>query len=326
MKGVTRVRRLISTVVTDTDTFLDMPATAQNLYFHLSIHADDDGFVGNPKTYMRICAARDDDLKILIAKEFLIAFDNGVIVIKDWRIHNTIRKDRYHPTTYQEEFKHLSLAENDSYVYQTGIIKRAEVEEPKTVDSLTTAGEPSGNQSATITRPVVAKRLPEVKLSKAKLSKDKKTLRGKSDKRTYAPDSDELKLATKLWEKILENNPEAKYPNLQSWANDVRLMHERDKRTWQQISNMIDWCQNDDFWQANILSAKKLREKYDQLKAQALRSAKPRQSVYGRQQRKEPVPDWAKPDYKAPTGDISAEAKAAIAAAKARLAAGGTND
>jgi chlorite dismutase len=72
-------------------------------------------------------------------------------------------------------------------------------------------------------------------------------------------------LALRLFKNILSNNPDYKEPNLQSWANDVRLMMERDNRTEEQISYLMDWVQNDSFWKTNILSVSKLREKYDQL-------------------------------------------------------------
>ena len=86
-----------------------------------------------------------------------------------------------------------------------------------------------------------------------------------SRKRVYDEDSVYYQLALRLYKKILENNPEHKKPNLQNWANDVRLMIERDNRTEEQIAYLIDWVQNDSFWKSNILSIKKLREKYDQL-------------------------------------------------------------
>ncbi|MCT3214672.1 hypothetical protein EFO90_09930 [Lactiplantibacillus plantarum] len=110
-------------------------------------------------------------------------------------------------------------------------------------------------------------------LNKHKQNKtnDKKT------KRTYAENSDEYKLASYLVARIRTNNAEFKTPNLQNWSNDIRLMIERDGHTAKQIRNMIDWCQADDFWFANILSAKKLRSKYETMRAQALRDTRPKQ-------------------------------------------------
>lgn len=112
-------RRCFTKKITDSDAFTEMPLSAQCLYFHLNMNADDDGFVNNPKKVQRSIGASEDDLKILIAKQFLLAFNNsGVIVIKHWRMHNTLRKDRYHPTDYQEEFKLLNLKSNSSYTWQ----------------------------------------------------------------------------------------------------------------------------------------------------------------------------------------------------------------
>lgn len=108
-------RRMISKRVTDTDTFLTLPLPAQALYFHLNIHADDDGFVGNAQAIQRMIGAGDDSLKLLIAKQFLLPFDNGLVVIKDWRIHNYIQKDRYSKTQYINEKKQLTVEENGTY-------------------------------------------------------------------------------------------------------------------------------------------------------------------------------------------------------------------
>ena len=97
-------RRMFSRTIIRTDAFLDMPQTAQLLYFHLGIEADDDGFV-SPKMIMRTLGSGDDDLKVLIAKEYVIPFENGVIVIRHWKENNYIQSDRYKPTIYQNEYK-----------------------------------------------------------------------------------------------------------------------------------------------------------------------------------------------------------------------------
>ena len=108
-------RRMFSKTIIDSDAFLDMPLSAQSLYFHLSMRADDDGFVNNPKKVQRMIGASDDDLKLLIAKSFLIPFDSGIVVIKHWRIHNYIQKDRYKETVYTEEKQCLEIKENKAY-------------------------------------------------------------------------------------------------------------------------------------------------------------------------------------------------------------------
>ena len=91
-------RRMMAKSIMDSDLFLDMPQSSQNLYFHLLLRADDDGFAGNPRQIIRMVNCSEDDLKILIMKNFLIPFDIGIVVIKHWKIHNYIRKDRYKPT------------------------------------------------------------------------------------------------------------------------------------------------------------------------------------------------------------------------------------
>lgn len=108
-------RRMFSKTIIDSDIFLDMPLSTQALYFHLSMRADDDGFVNNPRKIQRMIGCGDDDIKLLIAKKFIIPFESGVCVIKHWRIHNYIRNDRYKPTMYQEEKGQLLLEENNMY-------------------------------------------------------------------------------------------------------------------------------------------------------------------------------------------------------------------
>ena len=108
-------RRMFSKKVTDTDTFLDMPLSTQALYFHLNMHADDDGFIDNTKTIQRMIGSSEDDRKLLVAKQFLLPFENGLVVIKDWRVHNYIQGDRYHKTQYINEKSQLIVEENNMY-------------------------------------------------------------------------------------------------------------------------------------------------------------------------------------------------------------------
>lgn len=108
-------RRMFAKTIIDSDAFLDMPLSTQALYFHLSVRADDDGFINNPKKIQRMVWCGDDDLKLLIAKSFIIPFESGIVVIKHWKIHNYIRSDRYKPTVYQEEKSQLYLKDNGAY-------------------------------------------------------------------------------------------------------------------------------------------------------------------------------------------------------------------
>jgi hypothetical protein len=106
---------MFSLGVVDTDAFLEMPATSQNLYFHLGMRADDDGFVSNPKKILKTCGAGEDDLKVLFGKRFILGFQTGIIVIKHWRMHNYIRTDRYTETSFQDEMAMLEIKPNGSY-------------------------------------------------------------------------------------------------------------------------------------------------------------------------------------------------------------------
>ena len=108
-------RRMFAKTVIDSDAFLDMPLSTQALYFHLSMRADDDGFINNPKRIQKLVNCTDDDLKLLIAKRFIIPFESGIVVIKHWKIHNYIQKDRYKATVYQEEKAMLQVKENNAY-------------------------------------------------------------------------------------------------------------------------------------------------------------------------------------------------------------------
>lgn len=159
--------------IIDSDAFLDMPLSAQALYFHLNMRADDDGFINNPKKIQRMIGASEDDLKLLIAKRFVLAFENGIIVIKHWRMHNLIRKDRYNPTQYQEQLLLLRQKDNGSY---TEILDG---------NQMATTWQPNGNQMA-----------PQVRLGKDSIGKDS------IDKDSMA-DSDESEKPAK--EKIKKN-------------------------------------------------------------------------------------------------------------------------
>lgn len=108
-------KRMFDKIITNDDNFLEMPNSTQALYFHLSMNADDDGFVNNWKSIMKITGTKEDDLKILISKSYLIPFDSGIIVIKHWRINNYLRGDRYRPTQFQKEFNMLENHENKAY-------------------------------------------------------------------------------------------------------------------------------------------------------------------------------------------------------------------
>lgn len=134
-------KRMFNQKITDSDAFLDMPLSTQCLYFHLNMHADDDGFIGNPKKIARMVGASQDDLKLLIMKRFVLTFEDSVLVIKHWLIHNTLRKDRYQPTIYVDEKKMLGIKENNAYTFD----KSKSVEKIDVVSNLATKRQPVVN-------------------------------------------------------------------------------------------------------------------------------------------------------------------------------------
>ena len=150
-------RRMFAKTIIDSDAFLDMPVTARLLYYDLSMRADDDGFVNSPKKIMRMIGASQDDLSILCLRKFIIPFDNGIVVIKHWRIHNYIRKDTYSPTPYTDEMNMLIVDENKAYK-----LKNAAETEPRQL----TVDEPST----------------QVSIDKVSTGKDNNILSGKPDR------------------------------------------------------------------------------------------------------------------------------------------------
>ena len=109
-------RRMISRKIIDTGAFVDMPMTSRLLYYELNWRADDDGFIASPKKITRSCGCSDDDLRILISKQFIIPFESGVVLIKDWRIHNYIRCDRYTETLFTDEKEQIAIDGNNRYL------------------------------------------------------------------------------------------------------------------------------------------------------------------------------------------------------------------
>lgn len=138
-------RRMFTKKIIDSDAFLDMPLSTQALYFHLNMRADDDGFVNNPKKIQRMIGASEDDLKLLLAKRFILGFDSGIVVIKHWRMHNLLRKDRYTPTQYIEEKESLTLNKNNSYTEKENNIPVATAWQPS--DTLPAPQDSIGEES-----------------------------------------------------------------------------------------------------------------------------------------------------------------------------------
>lgn len=239
---------MFSADIVSSDSFLDMPATTQLLYFHLGVRADDDGFI-TPRVVMRIVGASQDDLKVLIAKRFVLSFDSGVIVIKHWLIHNLIRADLYKETTYKKEKSTLGLNTNGAYTeLREGVSELAKIEAPTWLKK-------RRGEMRTANVPQTAHRL-----GKDRLGKDSTTSKERE------PSAEAVRLATLLyeWRKTNTDGRERK-PNINSWAADIDKMIRLDKLQPAEIEYVINWCQQDSFWKQNIKSGNKLRIQYASL-------------------------------------------------------------
>jgi hypothetical protein len=217
---------MFSLKIIDTDLFLDMPMTARLLYYDLSMRADDDGFVASPKKIQRMIGCSDDDLKLLIAKQFVIPFDSGVCVIRHWRIHNYIRNDRHTETIYIKEKQQL-IEENSTYE----------------LNAIPNDHQMSYQMDT------------QVKLGKVRLGKDDNCI----------SDSNEYRLAAYLFGYIKKNNENVKEPNFQKWAKQFDYILRIDRRELDEVKQLVKFCQTDSFWYKNILSPEKLRKQYDRL-------------------------------------------------------------
>lgn len=135
-------KRMFAKTIIDTDLFMDMPLSAQALYFHLSMRGDDEGFVDSPKKIRNMIGASDDDMKVLVAKQFIIPFESGVIAIRHWKMHNVIRGDRLKSTVYTEEAAQLTTDKNGVYSKVAGGCLPSDSQ--VTVKCLTSDGQVSG--------------------------------------------------------------------------------------------------------------------------------------------------------------------------------------
>lgn len=159
-----RNHRMFAKNIIDSDKFLDMGAGARLLYYDLIMRADDDGFVGAPKRIMRETGASLDDMNVLISKSYVLPFDSGVVVIKHWRIHNIIKKDRYKKTEFTDERSMLELNEKNEY----------EFDDSSNLLPDGTNVEPEWNQIGTEMEPVSKEKIREEKIREVKESKEKK--------------------------------------------------------------------------------------------------------------------------------------------------------
>lgn len=240
-------RRMFTKKVTDDDNFMALSSSAQALYLHLSMSADDDGFCNQVSISMFKAHASVQDLQALLEKRYVYQFENGVIVIKHWRMANALRKDRYTPTIFQEELSMLDLKENGTY-------------------DLATERQPNGNHC-----------LPQVRLDKDSIgynTSDKSEAPEKKSKKKPIYDHTSIPYRAAKWlsEQIMERLPEQKAyteADLQRWADDFRLMNTSDGYEWELIEKVLQYSQEDYFWSQNILSASKFRKQFSTLLAKA---------------------------------------------------------
>ncbi|MDW8766484.1 DnaD domain protein [Streptococcus suis] len=179
-------RRMFSKEITTSDLFVDMPASTQLLYFHLGMEADDEGFIGNARMLGRAYGASNDDIKLLQAKGFIIVFESGVTVVKDWNVNNKLRKDRFKPTIYQDEKNLLTIMETGTYEVRHLLQEsqqRSMSEKPvlPTVESLgipndnqmTTKPQPNDNQMTTKPQPNDNQMTTQYRIGKDRIGKDR---------------------------------------------------------------------------------------------------------------------------------------------------------
>ena len=270
-------RRMFSKEITTSDLFVDMPASTQLLYFHLGMEADDEGFIGNAKMLGRAYGASNDDLRLLQAKGFIIVFENGVTVVKDWNVNNKLRKDRFKPTIYQEERSLLTLM--DTGAYEIG-------------NQMATEWQPNGNQMAT------QYRIGEDRRGKNRIEEDNE-------------DTPSLVIVSKTYQSKIGVIDGGQFQQLAEYVTEdgmeidvvlkaISEAADNGKRNFKYINAILrNWKQ--DGIKTLIQVEERERQRIEQ-----------RASAYrGTQVDKESnVPSWSKPDYKEP--EMTEEDKAVL--------------
>lgn len=234
---------MFSLKVIDTDNFLDMSPTAQLLYFHLAMRADDDGFVSSPKKIMKLANVPVDDMRTLIEKRYLIPFHSGVCVIKDWSIHNLIRSDRYTETEYKDEKACLSKVDG-KYVLNSGF--------PEHVI-------PTGNQME-----------PQVRLGKVRLSNSNNNIKEKKEENTplFRKRSYLKNIPTKDYEYFQENYQASK-KEVDTIADQIDSYCASKGKTYRDYKAAIRaWIQKKQEWETERGGKVGKHIDFDQLKAE----------------------------------------------------------
>ena len=237
-------KRMFSNDIIDTDKFLMLTNEAKMLYFYLGMKADDDGFISNAVMLLRILAIDKKYIDELVNNDYLIDFENGIYVITDWLENNYLDKNKVKPTLNQEEYKKTEIIGNH-YVLKLN---------------------QGLNQSLTkVNKKFTQNRIEENRIEKNNV--ENSSIDNKLSM-TFPIDSQEYFLSEYLYKKILENDSKYKKPNLQKWSEHIDKLIRLDKRNPIEIKQVIDFATNDKFWKSNILSTKKLREKFTTLQIQ----------------------------------------------------------
>lgn len=219
-------KRMFSVDVTETDAFLEMPLTAQALYFHLGMRGDDDGFVSNPRSIVRVSGCSENDLVTLAQSGYIITFRSGVIVISDWKVNNYLRGDRYKTTVFQNELSMLEETANKRYVLAHGA-KRSPV------------GIPNDNQVAT-----------QYRVEKSRVAVVDKTTAAAADSRT---DPDLAKIVQQ-YEQVIGGFPPSALDKLQSYRSSIPTeviceafdeAAESGHRSWKYVNGILKSWQAD---------------------------------------------------------------------------------
>ena len=166
---------MFSKEITTSDLFVDMPASTQLLYFHLGMEADDEGFIGNARMLGRAYGASNDDLKLLQAKGFIIVFESGVTVVKDWNVNNKLRKDRFKPTIYQDEKKLLAIMDTGTYEIKHLLqeSQQRSISEKPVVTMVEETGIQNDNQMTTKWQPNDNQMTTQYRIGKDRIGKDR---------------------------------------------------------------------------------------------------------------------------------------------------------
>ena len=225
------VKRMFSSSVTETDSFLELPLKSQALYFHLGMQGDDDGFVANPRAIIRSIGCTARDLKPLETAGYVISFPSKVLVITDWKANNNLRNDRYKPTAFQNELAQLAESANKRYI-------------------LANFGIPTGNQTDTIGIPSDNQVTTQHSIAEHSLESSKKAATTATDSRADSG----LAEIVQHFQEVIGIFPRSALDKLQRWRGiySVEIIRaasdeaaENNVRKWRYVDGVLKGWQAD---------------------------------------------------------------------------------